>query len=54
MCSSDLCFVDLDENGGDEAQERLVVGEDADLNGPAFEFLLHSALDRVEVRRRRR
>ena len=41
------CFVDFDENGRDEAQECLVIMEDADLDSPAFEFLLHSALDGV-------
>jgi hypothetical protein len=41
------CFVDFDENGGDEAEERLVVGEDPDLDGAALEFLLDGALDRI-------
>ena len=48
------CFVDLDENGRDEAQERLVVGKDPDLDGAALELLLDGPLDGLEVRKRRR
>ncbi len=37
-------FVDLDQNGADEAQERVFAGKDPDLGGAPFEFLLDGAL----------
>jgi integrase/recombinase XerD len=40
-------FVDLDEDGGDEALESVVAGKDPDLDGAALEFLLDRALHRV-------
>ena len=40
-------FVDLDQHGADEAQERVFAGKDPDLDGAPFEFLLDGALDRV-------
>ena len=40
-------FVDLDEDGGDEALESVVAGKDPDLDGAALELLLDRALHRV-------
>jgi transposase len=40
-------FVDLDEDGGDEALEGVVSGKDPDLDGAALELLLDGALHRV-------
>ncbi|MDZ7710868.1 MAG: hypothetical protein U5K36_13030 [Roseovarius sp.] len=40
-------FVNLDQHGADEAQERVFAGKDPDLDGAPFEFLLDGALDRV-------
>lgn len=40
-------FVDLDEDGADEAQERVFAGEDPDLDGAPFQLLLDGTLHRV-------
>ena len=40
-------FVDLDQHGADEAQERVFAGEDPDLDGAPFQLLLDGALHRV-------
>jgi hypothetical protein len=40
-------FVDLDEDGADEAQQRVFARKDPDLDGAPFQFLLDGALDRV-------
>ena len=40
-------LVDLGEDGGDEADQGLAVGEDADLLGSSLDFLLDGALDGV-------
>src|SRR6056297_1962117 len=40
-------FVDLDQHGADETQERVFAGKDPDLDGSPFEFLLDGALDRI-------
>jgi hypothetical protein len=40
-------FVDLDQDGGDEALEGVFAGKDADLDGAALELRLDGALPRV-------
>ena len=40
-------LVDLDEDGGGEAEQGIAVGEDADLAGAAFDLLLDRPLDGV-------
>jgi len=40
-------FVDFDEDGAGEAEQGIAVGEDADLAGAAFDFLLDGPLDGV-------
>src|SRR5512134_2958468 len=40
-------LVDLDEDGGGEAEQGIAVGEDADLAGAAFDLLLDCPLDGV-------
>lgn len=47
LVGGDPLLVDLDEDGGCEAFEGGLVGEDADLAGSPFELLLDGAFDGV-------
>ena len=47
FCVGGPFFVDLDKDGTDGSQERVVAGEDPDLYGAPFQFLPDCALHRV-------
>jgi hypothetical protein len=47
LCVGGPFFVDLDQHGADEAQQRVFARKDPDLDGTPLQFLLDGPLHRV-------